>query len=253
MPNDKPTSDKPMNHVALFGTSADPPTIAHAKILQMLAAQFDHVAVWAADNPFKSDQTPLDLRHQMLGLLIEELGDGLRSTEADRVKLYPELSYPRTWTTLEKAKSLWPQAAFTLVVGADILPQLPRWYRATELLQQLRVLVVPRQGYEINQADLDRLQTLAIQVEVAQVAPPQVSSSEYRKQGDAMNFLTPRIRSYLDRSQIYGRFPLSSGIRQVQQQQVQQQQVQQQQVQQKSFPQVFQWQANLPTNQIAPH
>ena len=39
--------------IALFGTSADPPTIAHQKIISWLGSQFDRVAVWAANNPFK--------------------------------------------------------------------------------------------------------------------------------------------------------------------------------------------------------
>jgi nicotinate-nucleotide adenylyltransferase len=201
-----------IHNVALFGTSADPPTIAHGMILKYLATRFDHVAVWAADNPFKPEQTPLDRRHQMLKLLIEELGcEDLRSPERERLVLHPELSFPRTWNTLEAAKTLWSEARFTpiftpiftLVVGADILPQLPHWYRATELLQQVKVLLIPRQGYEIKQADLDRLKALTIQVEIAPFVPPQISSSEYRKQGDAAHLLTPRMQAYLDRTPLY--------------------------------------------------
>jgi nicotinate-nucleotide adenylyltransferase len=186
----------PMN-IALFGTSADPPTIGHAAILEALADRFDHVAVWASDNPFKTDQPPLDLRNQMLGLLIQEL-------QLPRVALHSELSHPRTWTTLEQAKTLWPAATFTLVVGADILPQLPRWYRAEELLKQLQVLVIPRSGYPIQSQDLAQLQTLAMQVEIAPITPPKVSSSEYRETDDRPeNFLTPSIRDYIARSRLY--------------------------------------------------
>ena len=56
--------------IALFGTSADPPTAAHQTILQWLSDHYDQVAVWASDNPFKENQTPLSHRMTMLALLI---------------------------------------------------------------------------------------------------------------------------------------------------------------------------------------
>jgi nicotinate-nucleotide adenylyltransferase len=185
-------------NIALFGTSADPPTIGHAAILQTLAAQFDHVAVWAANNPFKSEQTPLTVRHQMLALLIQELGGA-------NVALHPELSDPRTWHTLERAKTIWPEANFTLVVGADLVPQLPRWYRAAELLAQVRLLIMPRRGYPIAPADRERLEAMVIGLQVATLTPPKVSSSEYREQGahHPETLLTPGIQSYIDREQLY--------------------------------------------------
>jgi Cytidylyltransferase-like len=57
--------NRSMIHTALFGTSADPPTLGHQAILEWLATQFDEVAVWAADNPFKVQQTPLYHRQTM--------------------------------------------------------------------------------------------------------------------------------------------------------------------------------------------
>ena len=47
-----------MTQIALFGTSADPPSIAHREILRWLCDRYDWVAVWASDNPMKPQQTP---------------------------------------------------------------------------------------------------------------------------------------------------------------------------------------------------
>ncbi|MCS6815631.1 MAG: adenylyltransferase/cytidyltransferase family protein, partial [Cyanobacteria bacterium] len=55
-----------MMDIALFGTSADPPTVGHQAILLWLLEHFDYVAVWAADNPFKSHQASLHHRLAML-------------------------------------------------------------------------------------------------------------------------------------------------------------------------------------------
>ncbi|MGB2926426.1 MAG: adenylyltransferase/cytidyltransferase family protein, partial [Limnothrix sp.] len=63
-----------MTQIALFGTSADPPTVGHQSILRWLSEHYDQVAVWAADNPFKEHGATLDQRSEMLELLIKDLG-----------------------------------------------------------------------------------------------------------------------------------------------------------------------------------
>ena len=55
-----------MTQIALFGTSADPPTSGHQAILLWLSQRFDKVVVWASDNPFKTHQTLLEHRMAML-------------------------------------------------------------------------------------------------------------------------------------------------------------------------------------------
>ncbi|NEQ41665.1 MAG: nicotinic acid mononucleotide adenylyltransferase, partial [Okeania sp. SIO3I5] len=45
-----------MTKIALFGTSADPPTAGHETIVRWLSQNFNKVVVWASDNPFKSHQ-----------------------------------------------------------------------------------------------------------------------------------------------------------------------------------------------------
>ncbi|WP_421657438.1 adenylyltransferase/cytidyltransferase family protein [Leptothermofonsia sp. ETS-13] len=62
-----------MLNIALFGTSADPPTAGHRAILVWLSQRYDCVAVWASDNPFKTHQTPLEHRMAMLQLLINDI------------------------------------------------------------------------------------------------------------------------------------------------------------------------------------
>ena len=54
--------------IALFGTSADPPTAAHQTILQCLADHYDQVAVWASDNPLKKKTNPFVPPHDHAGI-----------------------------------------------------------------------------------------------------------------------------------------------------------------------------------------
>jgi nicotinate-nucleotide adenylyltransferase len=186
-----------MHHIALFGTSADPPTKAHQEILAWLSAQFDWVAVWAADNPFKGHQTPLDHRMTMLNLLINDLDLVHRN-----VWLYPELSQSRTIHTLDIAKQRWASAIFTLVIGSDLLTQLPRWYRVEDLLQEVNLLVVPRPGYPLSEAALETLKHYQAQVAIADLIGLDVSSTGYREHHTSNN-LAPQIEDYIHQEHLY--------------------------------------------------
>jgi nicotinate-nucleotide adenylyltransferase len=186
-----------MTSIALFGTSADPPTAGHQSILAWLSDHYDEVAVWASDNPFKSHQTPLQHRATMLQLLIDDI-----YPPRHNIHLHPELSSPRSLITVERAKQQWPKATLTLVIGADLVAQLPQWYRVEELLQQVKLLIVPRSGYTLTNSDLQPLQQQGATVEIANLSVPAVSSTAYREEGDA-DAVTPPIEAYIHREQLY--------------------------------------------------
>ncbi|MDJ0555263.1 MAG: nicotinate-nucleotide adenylyltransferase [Microcoleaceae cyanobacterium MO_207.B10] len=186
-----------MTRIALFGTSADPPTAAHKKIIKWLSVNFDKVVVWASDNPFKSHQTSLEKRSAMLLVLINDI-----ESDEKNISLHPELSSHRTIETVKNARQKWPDTEFTLVVGSDLIKQLPSWYKIKELFQEVGLLIVPRPGIKVEEADLQKLRELGAEVEIASLEVPNVSSSAYRQQGDSST-ITPPIKDYIYREQLY--------------------------------------------------
>ncbi|MBF2067582.1 MAG: nicotinate-nucleotide adenylyltransferase [Calothrix sp. C42_A2020_038] len=183
--------------IALFGTSADPPTAGHQKVLKWLSQCFDLVAVWAAENPFKSHKVPLEHRVVMLQLLIEGI-----DSHRHNVNLQQDLSSLRTLETLDKAKQKWQCAEYTLVVGSDLLTQLPRWYRIKDLLQQVQLFVVPRPGYAINDTSLQGVKQLGAKITIAPFTGLDVSSTSYRESGNS-NALTPAVIDYINQQHLY--------------------------------------------------
>ena len=183
--------------IALFGTSADPPTYGHLEILTWLSKRYDRTAVWASDNPFKRDQTPLDDRTEMLRLLVTLSGESLET-----LQVYPELSDLRTIITYNRAVKVWPNAKFTFVLGADLLPQLPTWYQAEELLAAVDLLVIPRSGYQILDSTIDKIKSLGGTLEIANLITPNVSSSAYRYDM-APNTVPTIVQSYIQQQELY--------------------------------------------------
>ena len=61
--------------IALFGTSADPPTIGHEKILEGLSKIYAHTICYVSNNPKKKHKEDIAIRSQLLKTLIEDLDD----------------------------------------------------------------------------------------------------------------------------------------------------------------------------------
>lgn len=187
------------NRIALFGTSADPPHRGHQSILAWLANEFDQVAVWAADNPYKPEQSPLGDRAQMLRLTIDLLA------QKEKVAVYQNLSDRYSINSIARARQIWPHAQFSLVVGADLISQLPKWYKAKEIFDRVEILVFPRPGYAIEGPALSALRQVA---KVAIAHPPSqydVASSRYRQSqcDEVPGDLPPVIRDYIAQRNLY--------------------------------------------------
>ena len=62
-----------LKSVALFGTSADPPTIGHKKILEELSKIYDFTISYVSNNPNKKHKEDISIRSHLLKTLIEDL------------------------------------------------------------------------------------------------------------------------------------------------------------------------------------
>ena len=185
--------------VALFGTSADPPHNGHRSIVATLGHQFDYVAVWASDNPWKADQSPIDMRMDMLELTIADL------QTPGTIKLHRELSHPYTAVTLERARRIWPQAEFTFVIGADLIKQLPSWHRSADVMRWAKILVFPRPGYSLQEDDLIELRDLGAQVAIATpLSQHHISSSTFRQgRPERPDEIPAVVQAYINQHNLY--------------------------------------------------
>lgn len=187
-----------MKKIAIFGTSADPPTIAHKEILLWLAQHFDLVAVYAVDNPFKQHSATFEQRNQMLFLLIQDI-----KTKRNNILVCPEISDLRSLNTITKAMKKWgKEVEFSLVIGSDLTAQIHTWYKTDELLRKVKLLIMPRSGYNLNNDDLKKIKERGGKYEIAQAKLPPFSSTKYRKEGQE-NILTEAVKNYINEQKLY--------------------------------------------------
>ena len=162
------------NSIALFGTSADPPTLGHEALLSELTKIFPKVITWASDNPDKKHQIPLLKRTQLLRILVKKISH-------PKLELVQELSSPRTIHTLKKAFQLWPEASFSFVIGSDLAMQVPKWLNAKSILSKVRIAIAMRDGWPISEIKLEEIKNLGGEIEILPFKIPKSSSSKFRE------------------------------------------------------------------------
>lgn len=163
--------------VALFGTSADPPTRGHQALLEGLVQLYPQVATWASDNPQKLHGAPLEQRSTLLGELVAAISD-------PRLSHRQELSSPWAITTLERAAAQWPGSELVFVVGSDLAAQIPSWKQAEAVLKACVLAIAPRAGWPLQPKQLEQLTQLGGRVVILPLQVPATASSALRQTPD---------------------------------------------------------------------
>ncbi len=182
-----------MRQTAILGGSFNPPHVAHVMAAYWTLATQGVSEVWmlpAWKHPFGKPLAPFEHRVRMCELAAAPLrGLHVCTAEAD---LADDPLVGKTARTLEYLVEKHPDRRFTLVVGADIVADTPKWYRFDRVRELARVIVVGRAG-ETGFADGPAL--------------PDVSSTEVRDRlarGEDVSSLVPgRVLAYVREHGLY--------------------------------------------------
>jgi len=178
--------------VALIGGSFNPPHVGH-----LLAAHFVRAAtaceeVWLVPtyrHPFGKPLQDFEHRAAMCRLLCEDASGWLLVSEAER-----ELGGGgRTVDLLEHLTAAHPDTRFTLVIGSDILQDLPHWKDFARIEQLAKVLILNRAGHPSPRAFGPPL---------AQVSSTQVREALARGE-DAAGVVPRRVLEYVQAHGLY--------------------------------------------------
>lgn len=114
-----------------------------------------------------------------------------------------------TADTLAELPRLYPGAAFELLVGADMLLDLPRWRRAAEITRAARIVAFgrPGAGSEAARRAFDEAFGLSLDAWLDFI-PLEVSSTEIRRRlagGEPVRgLLEPAVEAYVRAHGLYG-------------------------------------------------
>ncbi len=135
-------------HVALLGGSFNPPHVAHLMVAQWVLATQPVDQVWLLPSfvhPFGKELAPFADRVRMCELAVRWLrGAVVCAAEAE---LQGDPLVGKTARTLEHLVGKHPDHRFSLVIGADVLPDTGKWYRWDRVRELAGLIVVGREGY----------------------------------------------------------------------------------------------------------
>jgi nicotinate-nucleotide adenylyltransferase len=100
-------------NIALFGTSADPPTIGHKTIIEWLGQHFDLCVVWVSNNPFKSHAANMEQRIEMMRRMVATINsDRTNPHNRQNIQLRPEISSPAVYLRCRQPRKSGPMPHF---------------------------------------------------------------------------------------------------------------------------------------------
>lgn len=169
-----------MQNCALYFGSFNPLHIGHIAIAKYVIQQpqIDSFSfVLSPQNPIKEDTGNAKQRLKSLQLTIKELNSGdfnfvmqkdLFNSAQDQIKFLEIISAPipfnkkfsvsniefhlpkplYTFNTLKKLQEENPNTNFIIIMGADNLNIIEKWYKGKQILQEFKIWVYPRDGYD---------------------------------------------------------------------------------------------------------
>lgn len=190
-----------MPHIGLLFGSFNPIHIGHLALANYMHEMQGLDEVWlvvSPQNPFKDTSELIDSTHRVK--MAQMAIDGHAGYRVCDVELsMPVPSY--TIDTLTLLKSKYPDCTFSLIMGTDIIQSIAGWRNGKEIVDQYRMYVYPRPGYEMPVTDH------LPNVIVTNAPMMDVSSTFIRQQlhrGKSMCFFLPQgVEGYIREHGLY--------------------------------------------------
>jgi len=159
--------------IALFGTSADPPTIGHKKILEELSKIYPFTVSYVSNNPNKNHKEDISIRSHLLKTLIEDL---------DNPKILFNQSVSSQWAveSIKKCKEIYEFNNLDFVIGSDLIQDIFYWKNFDKIILEVSFFIILREGYPVESTTLKMLETYKVKFKISTIKTPNISSSNFR-------------------------------------------------------------------------
>lgn len=189
-----------MKKIGILGGTFDPPHLGHLIMAQEVLekAQLDEIWFLPSYIPPHKERDVTDATHR-----IEMVKQAIADNPSFNVSLieYERKGRSYTYDTLLGLKESHPNHDFYFIIGADMVLDLPNWYRFEELDQLAHFIGVARPGYVFETPK----EVKVIPIEMPEI---DISSSQIRERiREGKNyryFLTEGVKRYIKERGLYG-------------------------------------------------
>ena len=172
--------------IALFGTSADPPTIGHKKILEELSKIYAFTISYVSNNPKKKHIEDISIRSHLLKTLIDDL---------DNPKILFNQKISSQWAveSIKKCKEIYKFNNLDFVIGSDLIKDIFYWKNFDKIILEVSFFIILREGYPVESNTLKMLETYNVKFKISSIKIPNISSSKLRSNFNYSNLPTSLI------------------------------------------------------------
>jgi len=184
-----------VNSIALFGTSADPPTIGHEEILEELSKIYTFTICYVSNNPIKKHKEDISIRSKLLKILINNL---------DNPKILFNQSVTSQWAleSIKKCKKIYEFNNLDFVIGSDLIQDIFYWKNFNQIIQEVSFFIILREGYPVESNTLKMLKTYNVKFKISSIKIPNISSSKFRLNFNYSNLPTSLI-DFVKKNNLY--------------------------------------------------
>ena len=181
--------------LALFGTSADPPTIGHKKILEELSKIYAFTISYVSNNPKKKHIEDISIRSHLLKTLIDDL---------DNPKILFNQKISSKWAveSIKKCKEIYKFNNLDFVIGSDLIKDIFYWKNFDKIILEVSFFIILRKGYPVESNTLKMLETYKVKFKISTIKTPNISSSKFRLNFNCSN-LPSSLIDIVKRNNLY--------------------------------------------------
>ena len=181
--------------IALFGTSADPPTVGHKKILEELSKIYAFTISYVSNNPNKKHKANLSIRSNLLKTLIKDL---------DNPKILFNQRVSSQWAieSIKNCKKIYEFNNIDFVIGSDLIKDIFCWKNFDKIIKEVSFFIILREGYPIESSTLEMLETYKVKFKISTIKIPNISSSTLRSNLNYSNLPTS-LRDIVKKHNLY--------------------------------------------------
>jgi len=182
-------------NIALFGTSADPPTNGHKKILEELSKIYAFTISYVSNNPNKKHKENISIRSHLLKTLIEDL---------DNPKILFNQSVSSQWAveSIKKCKKIYEFNNLDFVIGSDLIKDIFYWKNFDKIIDEVSFFIILREGYPVESNTLKMLEAYNVKFKISSIKIPNISSSKFRLNFNYSNLPTSLI-DFVKKNNLY--------------------------------------------------
>jgi len=158
---------------ALFGTSADPPTIGHKKILEELSKIYTFTISYVSNNPEKKHIEDISIRSHLLKTLIDDLDNS-------KILFNQKISSQWAVESIKKCKEIYKFNNLDFVIGSDLIKDIFYWKNFDKIILEVSFFIILREGYPVESNTLKMLETYRVKFKISTIKTPNISSSKFR-------------------------------------------------------------------------